>query len=351
MKVPNLIDSNELLEGKIIETLTYIDLFCGAGGFSLGFDKSGFKNIFSVDIQKDYCETYKANFPKHTLLQEDIIKLSNEKIFELTNGQKVDVIIGGPPCQGFSIAGNIGRKFIDDPRNRLFKEFVRVVEIVKPKYFVMENVARLYTHNKNKTREEIIKDFNELGYAVKCQILNSADYGVPQVRKRVIFLGSRVSDNITFPSKTHKDYKTVKEAIEDLPKLNSGEESMLLNHKAMKHTTQMLHKMSFVKDGGTRECIPTNVRPKSGDVRKYIKYNSTKPSITITGDMRKVFHYSQNRALTVRELARLQTFPDSFEFKSSSIAQQQQVGNAVPPLMAEAIAKHLKKMIENSSKK
>ncbi|WP_294932081.1 DNA (cytosine-5-)-methyltransferase [Sulfurimonas sp.] len=349
MKVPNLIDSNKLLEGKIIEALTYIDLFCGAGGFSLGFDKSGFQNIFSIDIQKDFCETYQANFPKHKLIQKDITQLENETILELISNKKVDVIIGGPPCQGFSIAGSIGRKFIDDPRNRLFKEFVRVVAVIRPKYFVMENVARLYTHNKNKTREEIIKDFNKLGYKVECEVLNSADYGVPQIRKRVIFLGSRVNHDITFPIKTHTNYKTVKDALDDLPKLNSGEESTLLNHKAMKHTAQMLHKMSFIKDGGTREHIPTNVRPKSGDVRKYIKYNSAKPSITITGDMRKVFHYSQNRALTVRELARLQTFPDSFEFKSSSIAQQQQVGNAVPPLMAAAIAKHVKNMIENSS--
>jgi len=350
MKVSNLIDTNELLEGKLIKTLTYIDLFSGAGGLSLGFNKSGFKNIFSIDIQKDFCETYKANFPKHILLQEDITKLSNEKIVKLTKKQEVDVIIGGPPCQGFSIAGNIGRKFIDDPRNRLFKEFARVVELVKPKYFVMENVARLYTHNKNTTRKEIINDFNKLGYTVKCQILNSADYGVPQVRKRAIFIGSRVSDNITFPIKTHTEYKIVKDALDDLPKLNSGEKSTILNHKAMKHTAQMLHKMSFVKDGGNRDHIPVNIRPRSGDVRKYIKYNSSKPSITITGDMRKVFHYSQNRALTVRELARLQTFPDTFEFKSNSISQQQQVGNAVPPLMAKAIADHLKKMIEESVK-
>lgn len=337
----------DIMAKKGEKMFTYIDLFCGAGGFSLGFDKSGFQNIFSVDIQKDFCETYATNFPSHKLIQKDITQLSKEMILELINGKNVDVIIGGPPCQGFSMAGGIGRRFIDDPRNRLFKEFVRVVEVARPKYFVMENVARLYTHNKNKTREEIIKDFNELGYKVECSVLNSADYGVPQVRKRVIFIGSR-NNNITFPKKTHTCYKTVKEALDDLPRLNSGEESTLLNHKAMKHTEQMLYKMNFIQDGGNRESIPVHVRPSSGDVRKYIRYKSNKPSITITGDMRKVFHYSQNRALTVRELARLQTFPDNFEFKSSSIAQQQQVGNAVPPLMAEAISQHLKNMIKNS---
>ena len=333
-------------QGKQIKTLKYIDLFSGAGGFSLGFDRSGFENIFAVDIQKDFCQTYKANFPSHTLIEEDITKLSNEKIIELTKGLDVDVVIGGPPCQGFSIAGNIGRKFIDDPRNRLFQEFVRVVKVSNPKYFVMENVARLYTHNKHLTRKEIIADFNKLGYTVECKILNSADYGVPQVRKRVIFIGSRVTKNILFPDISHTVHLTVKDALSKLPKLKSGEESTLLNHKAMNHTQQMLEKMSYLKDGEGREKIPQNLRPKSGDVRKYIKYNSAKPSITITGDMRKVFHPTQNRALSVRELARIQSFPDDFEFKSTSIAQQQQVGNAVPPLMAEAIAGAIKKMID-----
>lgn len=334
------------IKRKDIKTLSYIDLFSGAGGFSLGFDRSGFENIFSVDIQKDFCQTYKANFPNHTLIEEDITKLSNEKILSLTRGSDVDVVIGGPPCQGFSIAGNIGRKFINDPRNRLFQEFVRVVKVTNPKYFVMENVARLYTHNKHLTRKEIIADFNKLGYTVECKILNSADYGVPQVRKRVIFIGSRVTTTILFPLISHTEHTTVKDALSNLPKLKSGEVSTMLNHKAMNHTQQMLDKMAFIKDGEGREKIPLNLRPKSGDVRKYIKYNSSKPSITVTGDMRKVFHPSQNRALTVRELARLQTFPDDFEFKSSSIAQQQQVGNAVPPLMAEAIANAIKKMLD-----
>ena len=326
-------------------------MFCGAGGFSLGFDSSGFENVFSVDIEKDFCKTYQANFPHHKLIQTDITKLTNNEILNLIGNQDIDVVIGGPPCQGFSIAGSIGRKFIEDPRNRLFKEFVRVVEVSKPKYFIMENVARLYTHNKNQTREEIIKDFEELGYDVKCEVLNSSDYGVPQARRRVIFIGSRLKNTILFPTKTHVDKKiTVLEALDDLPILNSGEASMLLNHKAMNHTAQMLHKMSFVKDSGNREQIPKEIRPKSGDTRKYIKYDSSKPSITVTGDMRKVFHYSQNRALTVRELARLQTFPDNFEFKGNSISQQQQVGNAVPPLMAEALANSLKNMISKENK-
>lgn len=338
-----------MVDKKIKKQLTFIDLFSGAGGFSLGFQKQGFKNIFSIDIQKDFNETYRENFPDDILLEKDILKLSDKEILELTNGINVDVVVGGPPCQGFSIAGNIGRKFIDDPRNKLFKEFIRVVKVVEPKYFVMENVARLYTHNKNQTRKEIINDFEKLGYSVKCKILSSENYGVPQKRRRVIFIGSRDDELILFP-KYSNNYRTVFDAINTLPSLKSGQKSDVSNHTAMNHTEQMLDKMNYIKDGCGRECIPENIRPISGDIRKYIKYDSKKPSITVTGDMRKVFHYSQNRALTVRELARLQTFPDEFIFKGNSISQQQQVGNAVPPVLAEHIAISIKEMVEIKNK-
>ena len=145
-----------------MDNYTTIDLFSGAGGLSLGFENANFENIFSIDLEKDYCETYKFNFPNHKLIEKDITKLSDDEILLLTKNKKIDVVIGGPPCQGFSMAGNIGRNFIDDPRNHLFKEFSRVVSLTQPKIFIMENVARLYTHNKGKTRNEIIKTFEEL---------------------------------------------------------------------------------------------------------------------------------------------------------------------------------------------
>ncbi len=328
-------------------TLKYIDLFSGAGGFSLGFDNKGFQNVFSVDIEPSFCETYHYNFPNHNLIQKDICDITDLELRYLKEHDDIDVIIGGPPCQGFSIAGNIGRKFIDDPRNRLFKEFVRVVKVIEPSYFVMENVARLYNHNKGNTRKEIIKDFENLGYKVACKILNSADYGVPQVRQRVIFIGAKHNQDILFPEKETDVYVTVKDALSSYPKLESGQASTIPNHIAMSHSEQMLHKMSFVSDGGDRSEIPEQFRPKSGDVRKYIKYSSDKPAVTVTGDMRKIFHYEQNRALTVRELAKLQSFPDDFVFKGTKISQQQQVGNSVPPKLAEAIASVIIKMSEN----
>jgi DNA (cytosine-5)-methyltransferase 1 len=328
-------------------SLNYIDLFSGAGGMSLGFDQVGFNNIFSIDIEPRFCETYKTNFPKHNLIQKDISKLSNEEIKSLIGNQIIDVIIGGPPCQGFSMAGNIGRKFIDDSRNQLFREFARIVEIVQPSYFVMENVARLFTHNKGETKKEIIELFKKMNYNVDCKVVNTADFGIPQVRNRVLFIGNRISNNIVFPTKTIDKPISIKEAIDKLPKLKSGEKSKIPNHISMKHSEQMLEKMKYVSDGGNRNEIPELIRPKSGDVRKYIRYKSTEPAVCVTGDMRKIFHYSQNRALTVRELATLQTFPLDFIFKGSTISQQQQVGNSVPPILAKEIALTIKKMMKN----
>ena len=329
--------------------INYIDLFSGAGGMSLGFDQAGFNNIFSIDIEPKFCETYKANFPKHTLIQKDISALSNKEIKSLIENRVIDVIIGGPPCQGFSMAGNIGRKFIDDSRNQLFREFARIVEIVEPNYFVMENVARLFTHNKGETKKEIIELFKNMNYNVDCKVVNTAHFGIPQVRNRVLFIGNKVSNIIVFPTKTIEKPISIKEAIEKLPKLKSGEKSKIPNHIAMKHSEQMLEKMKYVSDGGNRNEIPELIRPKSGDIRKYIRYKSTEPSVCVTGDMRKIFHYSQNRALTVRELATLQTFPLDFIFKGSTISQQQQVGNSVPPILAKEIALTIKKMMKNDS--
>jgi len=330
-----------------MKNLNYIDLFSGAGGISLGFDRKGFSNVFSVDNEPSFCETYKFNFPKHNLVQKNICDLSEKVILQLAEEKQIDVIVGGPPCQGFSIAGKIGRKFLDDDRNRLFKEFVRVVKTIQPKFFVMENVARLYSHNKGETRKEIIADFENLGYKADCKIINSVDYGVAQSRQRIIFIGNRINVKNIFPPKTTTNPITVKQVLDKYPKLTANEKSDIPNHEAMAHSTQMLEKMSYVSEGGDRTEIPEKIRPKSGDIRKYIRYKSSEPSVCVTGDMRKIFHYEQNRALTVRELATLQSFPDDFVFKGTKISQQQQVGNAVPPKMAEAIADCIIKMSEN----
>lgn len=328
----------------------YIDLFCGAGGLSLGFEKAGFSNIFAVEFNTEFAKTYKRNFPKNKIIVDDVRNISEAKISELVDREDIDVIIGGPPCQGFSIAGNIGRAFIDDERNRLFKEFVRFVSFVKPKMFVMENVAALSTHLKGKTIDTIVNAFEKasVGYNVKWQVLNSVNYGVAQERRRIVIVGVRKDLNTEFnyPMK-HEQIYTVKDVIGDLPALKSGETSKVPNHNAMKHSAQMLEKMSYVKDGGDRNDIPDELRPKSGDIRKYIRYDSHKPSFCVTGDMRKIFHYEQNRALTSRELARIQSFPDDFIFEGNSIQIQQQIGNAVPPKLANQIAIQVKEALDN----
>lgn len=329
----------------------YIDLFCGAGGLSLGFDKAGFSNLFSIEFNSEFARTYQRNFPHHNLIVDDIRNVSNNQIRDLVGDIDVDVIVGGPPCQGFSIAGNIGRTLVDDDRNNLFREFVRFVNILKPKIFIMENVANLATRLKGKTIKEIVAEFEIAGsgYSVDYDVLNAVNYEIAQERRRVVVVGIRndIHTKFCYPKKS-SNIKTVKDAIGDLPALNSGEKSTIPNHVAMKHSKQMLEKMSYIKDGGNRNDIPEKIRPKSGDVRKYIRYSSDKPSVCVTGDMRKIFHYEQNRALTCRELARIQTFPDEFVFEGKSIQIQQQIGNAVPPRMAYLIAKQVKETLENA---
>lgn len=323
-----------------------LDLFSGAGGMSLGFSQEKEFNIkVSIDFNEKLSETYIKNFPNVEHFNRDILSFSDNEIREMNKKYNFEVIIGGPPCQGFSIAGHIGRKEKKDDRNNLFMGYVKFVKIIKPKIFVMENVARLETHNRGRTLKEIISVFENEGYRIDYKILNAKDYGIAQNRSRIFLVGTH-EPGFTFPMVDSKVY-TIKDAIGDLPVLNSGEQSDVPNHNAMNHSKQMLHKMSFIKDGGDRSEIPEEFRPKSGDIRKYIKYNSEEPSICITGDMRKVFHYNQNRALTNRELARIQSFPDNFIFYGTSISIQQQIGNAVPPKLANALALSVKDFLIN----
>lgn len=327
-----------------MKTLYYVDLFAGIGGLSLGFDMAGFKNVFSVEYDKIFAETYTLNLKDHTMICKDITTIKDEEIRKLVHNKIIDVVIGGPPCQGFSLAGNIGRSFIDDPRNHLFKEFVRFVNIIKPKMFVFENVSALEKHNNGKTLKTITDEFIKLGYIVNYKILNSKFYNVPQERRRIVIVGFQNDISFKFPLENN-NIITVEEAIGDLPILKSGERSNIPNHISMHHSQQMLEKMKYIKDGGNRFDIPIEIRPKTGDSRKYIRYNSKKPSICITGDMRKVFHYNQNRALTNRELARLQTFPDNFIFIGNNCKIQQGIGNAVPPMLAYSLALKIKEAL------
>lgn len=323
-----------------------LDLFSGAGGFSLGFNNNpNFSIKVSIDNNKKLSETYIKNFPNVKHFNRDISNFSDEEIKEINEKNKIDVIIGGPPCQGFSLAGSNGRLEKKDERNELFLAYLKFVRIIKPKIFLMENVSRLLKHNKGKTFKEIVTLFENEGYSILYKILDTSDYGIAQVRNRIFIVGISKNNNFKFPEKISKKL-TVKEILEDLPILNNGEKSNIPNHNAMKHSEQMLEKMFYVKEGGNREDIPENIRPKTGDARKYIRYDGDKPSVCVTGDMRKIFHYNQNRALTNRELARLQSFPDNFIFYGSSISIQQQIGNAVPPKLSELFSLKVKEYLD-----
>lgn len=320
-----------------------VDLFCGAGGLSKGFEMAGFEILYASDINRSAMETYTYNNRKTMCELKNVEEIDGRELVERFSkiDRRIDLVIGGPPCQGFSLAGSIGRKGIDDARNHLFMEYARILNEIRPKFFVLENVASLARQRRGVTLNNVLETLNESGYSVDYKILDSAYYGTPQHRRRVFIIGNRLGIKNPFPKEVLEktDFKTVKDAIGDLPPLSSGENYPLIpNHEAMLHSEEMLLKMSFVKDGGGREQIPSDLRPKSGDIRKYVRLASFSPSFCVTGDMRKVFHYEQNRALTVRELARLQTFPDDYVFMGSRMSQQQQVGDAVPPLLAKEVA-------------
>lgn len=326
--------------------INVLDLFSGAGGFSLGFSKIDLFDIkTSIDFDEKLSVTYVKNFPNVNHLHRDILSFTDEEIKELHKINNYEVIIGGPPCQGFSIAGKIGRNEIKDERNDLFLGYLRFVKIIKPKIFLMENVARISTHNKGETLKNIISLFENEGYTIQHKILNTKNFGIAQNRSRIFIVGTK-DGKFQFPEKID-DKVAISQVIGDLPKLKSGEISLIPNHIAMNHSKQMLEKMSYVKDGGDRLDIPEELRPSSGDIRKYIRYKSNAPSICITGDMRKVFHYNQNRALTNRELARIQSFPDHYIFYGTTISIQQQIGNAVPPKLSEILAQKVKEYLLN----
>jgi DNA (cytosine-5)-methyltransferase 1 len=326
------------------KTFNFIDLFAGAGGLSKGFEDAGFSSLLAIESDRYSALTYQRNHPKAKVVVEDIKKLNQKELKSFAKLDNADLIIGGLPCQGFSMAGNLWRGRLNDDRNNLYKEFKKFVKFLKPKFFVIENVANLAKHKNGKTLKKIINGFQGLGYKVDYKVLNSAEYGVPQLRKRIFIIGNNLGVKNPFPKKTKRkeEFSTIASAISDLPPLKSGETcTRIPNHESMNHSKQMLKKMKYVRDGGDRNHIPKRLRPKSGDLRKYVRFNSKKPSFCITGDMRKVFHPSQNRALTVRELARIQTFADDYEFLGNKISQQLQVGNAVPPLLAFVVGKEI----------
>lgn len=354
------------------KNLVAIDLFSGCGGFSYGFQEAGFDVIIGVDNNKTALETFKRNHDNSQTLMLDLhTDESIDKIVKSCNGRQVDVIIGGPPCQGFSLTGTRDE---NDERNTLFNAMFRLAKKTNPKAIIIENVPGLLKLYGGKAKDDIMQLCKENGYTCNSRLMFAPDYGVPQIRKRAFFVALRKDLGLfEFPKKelSVESYIGCKDAIGDLPDLEfdlGGEElkydkkplsayqklmrngaTTIYNHVGTKHTNHVIDVISQVPEGGNHKDLPPGV----GDSRKFneawTRYHSKKPSKTIDTGHRNHFHYKWNRVPTVRENARLQSFPDSFIFLGNKTEQNRQVGNAVPPLLGKVIAKQLMKYLSNEN--
>lgn len=340
---------------------TMIDLFSGVGGLSLGFEMAGFKAVLANEYDASIAESYVKNRPHVKMIVNDITQLPIQETFSEYSG-KIDLIVGGPPCQGFSQKGQ--RKSINDERNFLFRYYYEVVALVKPKYFVMENVPNLLTTEDGYFKKEIESLFESIGYKIVADVLNASDFGVPQNRKRAVIIG-RLGDYALSMPKPKTKKVTIWDAISDLAYLESGEgteiqeyrykpqseyqrvlrkgSDLLHNHVATKHSELALERLRLIPPNKGREVLPPEHLTKSIYSGTWSRMLKDDISVTITTrfdtpSSGRFTHPFLNRAITVREAARIQSFPDTFVFHGNKTSQMKQVGNAVPPLLAKAIA-------------
>lgn len=345
-----------------------IDLFAGCGGLSKGFMDAGYNIIVGVDNDQAALNTFARNHNGAKTLNADLSKQETfDEIVQIAGDRSIDVIIAGPPCQGFSLTGP--RNF-DDPRNKLYLAVLEMVRQYQPKGFIIENVPGMATMYEGQVKEEVLRRFKKMGYNVECKILCAADYGVPQMRKRLVFMGVRADIGIPrFPDPvlTPESYVTCRDALSDLPsreyelgidedvytcepqtdyqRLMRGDCTVLRNHIATAHKQFVKDTIALVPEGGNWRNLPEGV----GESRKFheawTRYDGNKPSRTIDTGHRNHFHYKYNRVPTIRENARLQSFPDDFVFTGTKTQQNRQVGNAVPPLLGYHLGNALKKII------
>jgi len=369
-----------------------IDLFCGTSGFSTGFSKfnSNYELAGAVDIDSDAAATTKMNHPSAYVTNDDLLKLSPREFGKLMPSTEVGLILGGPPCQGFSSLRPFRSADFDDPRNSLFEQFAAFVAYFRPKVFVLENVVGLLTHKNGRTVSALTECFASLGYSCDWRVLNAANFGVPQKRERFILLGSRSADVPSFPSPTHafdgrvigfRDQTrvmrasdellksiTVMEAIGDLPEVKSGQTALeyglppqnayqiarraasttLSLHQAPNHSEKILEIIRH--SGSSIASIPPHLI-SSGFSSSYSRLDGDSPANTMTVKFQsaassRCIHPEQNRALTLREGARLQSFDDDFLFAGSATSIASQIGNAVPPLLGTAIAQAVSELLD-----
>lgn len=357
---------------------TAIELFAGAGGLSIGLEHAGINVVIANEIIPDFAATLKANHPHTNVINDDIHKIDFKAELEKLGLESVDVLSGGPPCQGFSTIGSKNRK---DPRNSLFYEYLRAVAETNPKYTIFENVSGFKRMYNGFAYETLKRELDSLGYDTVDGILNAADYGAPQIRYRTIVLGwKRGLRPLRLPKVTHGNkegllpYLTLMDAIGDLPALSTGGmvseydqppqndyqrkmrgmQHILLEHNASNYGVKMQEILRIIPEGGSIKDLPERLRPKSGYCNTYARLLPNVPSPTITRNFgtpssSRCVHPYQPRALSTREGARLQGFPDDYRFVGGKQSKNLQIGNAVPPILGEAIARAVKSALESVS--
>lgn len=362
--------------GKGCEKYNVLDLFCGCGGMSWGLAKKGFNIVAGIDIWDKALATYAHNHSGAKALNLDISKASPEAVIESIGIRKeeIDVIIGGPPCQGFSKNTPASWRFLEDPRNQMYKSYLNFVKFINPKVVIIENVAEIYNAFNGVVREEIINTLKSWGYKVKVKIINMSKYGVPQKRRRCFFFATRVGAP-SFPEE--KSYEiSAWDAISDLPIVNQGEGENGMPYKGqpsndfqkhMRLNSTSLHnhvanimkpiqtaRIASIGPGQGLKDMPLELQVKGGYSGVYgrLDYTSVAPTIT-----RWVFHVGggrfshprETRTLTMREAARIQSFSDDFHFLGTRVEQAGQIGNAVPPYFMEQLGEHIKAALEGAS--
>ncbi len=361
--------------------LNVVDLFSGVGGLSYGFAHSpNYKLVAANEILRPMAEAYRLNHPEVTVLEGDVRHFSAASL-KLKGGRsatKIDLVVGGPPCQAYS---TVGKRLLNDPRGALFQEYFRILRELKPKAFIFENVKGLLSMGQGELLQTIIRLFESLDFQVQYKLINSANYGVPQIRERLIIVGTKSGLTFKYPGESHRDpaaavnffnakldtWRTLGDAIGDLPRIASGEESFkyetgpqndfqrlmranapetLTNHNAPNHNQQLIALMNALPEGGSPRDIPEYLRPKSGFPNTYCRLWWDKPSTTLTRNLgtpssSRCIHPYRARGLTTREGARIQSFPDSYHFYGSRSDRNLQIGNAVPTLVSIALAKQM----------
>jgi len=357
-----------MTENNKSKSLKIIDLFCGAGGFSEGFRQAGYQILTGIDNDPEAIETYNKNFPEAKSLLYDLSQTDSvlDSFLDRVKTDDQTAIIGGPPCQGFSVAG---KRDLNDPRNALYRAYIHLIKIIKPRVIVLENVPTILGLYNGSGAKAITEDFEKLGYKTVHKILHARDYGVPQNRKRVFFVGVKNGRAFSDPKPiTFLDPITTEMAISDLPLLedNLGSDileyingpnnnyqsqmrqgsNFIYNHWAVDHKKRTREIISLVPDGGNYKNLPKHLQSTRKVNIAWTRMNSKKPCFTIDAGHNHHFHYKANRVPTVRECARIQSFPDRFRFYGKKTSQFRLVGNAVPPLLAKAIALKLKDMLK-----